>query len=92
MAQATLSVRLDKNDKKLFERFCEETGMNVSTAINMYVKNVIHNQKLPFEVAVQEVAVQDPFYNPDNLACLRRAIDELERTGGTLHELEEADE
>lgn len=87
MAQSTLSVRLDKEDKQLFERFCEATGMNVSTAINMYVKNVIHNQRLPFEVAVN-----DPFYSQTNLTHLRHSIDELERTGGTPHKLLEDDE
>jgi len=37
MAQANLSVRIDENDKKSFEVFCNETGMNVSVAINMFI-------------------------------------------------------
>ena len=49
MAQANLSVRIDENDKKSFEVFCNETGMNVSVAINMFIKQIIKNakQKLP---------------------------------------------
>lgn len=87
MAQTTLSVRLDRADKQQFEQFCEATGMNVSTAVTMYIKNVIHNQKLPFEVAAP-----DPFYNPTNLAHLRKSIDQLEKSGGTPHDLIEVDE
>ena len=48
--QATLSVRLDSEDKKRFEEFCSQTGMNVSVCINMFVKAVLRDQKLPFEV------------------------------------------
>ena len=48
--QATLSVRLDSEDKKKFEEFCSRTGMNVSVCVNMFVKAVLRERKLPFEV------------------------------------------
>ena len=41
---------MDANDKKNFEQFCDEVGMNVSTAINMFIKAVLREQKLPFEI------------------------------------------
>lgn len=50
METLNLSVRVDANDKKSFEHFCDEVGMNVSTAINMFMKAVLREQKLPFEV------------------------------------------
>ena len=53
MAQAnqeTLSVRLDNEDKKMFEEFCSQTGMNVSVCVNMFVKVVLRERKLPFEI------------------------------------------
>lgn len=50
MNQSILSVRVDNNDKKRFETFCNNTGMNVSTAINMFIKAVLREQKLPFEI------------------------------------------
>ena len=50
METLNLSVRVDANDKKNFEQFCDEVGMNVSTAINMFIKAVLREQKLPFEV------------------------------------------
>ena len=35
MAQSTLSVRIDHDDKKYFEEFCRNAGLNVSVAINI---------------------------------------------------------
>ena len=50
MESSNLSVRVDVNDKKSFEQFCANVGMNVSTAINMFIKAVLREQKLPFEI------------------------------------------
>ena len=50
MESLTLNVRVDANDKKRFEQFCNSVGMNVSTAVNMFIKAVLREQKLPFEV------------------------------------------
>ena len=50
METLNLSVRVDANDKKCFEQFCNNVGMNVSTAINMFIKAVLREQKLPYEV------------------------------------------
>ena len=50
METLNLNVRINANDKKNFEEFCNNVGMNVSTAINMFIKAVIREQKLPFEV------------------------------------------
>lgn len=50
MESMTINVRVNADDKKIFEQFCEDVGMNVSTAVNMFIKSVIREQKLPFEV------------------------------------------
>lgn len=50
MENLNLNVRVNANDKKSFEQFCSSVGMNVSTAINMFIKAVLREQKLPFEV------------------------------------------
>lgn len=87
MAQATLSIRVDSDDKKKFETFCSETGMNVSVAVNMFMKKVIREQKIPFEVSI------DPFYSQENLTEIQRRIDEVKSGKSTLkeHELIEVD-
>ena len=50
MESLTLNVRVDANDKKSFEQFCNSVGMNVSTAVNLFIKAVLREQKLPFEI------------------------------------------
>ena len=50
MGQPMLSVRVSQEDKSRFEEFCARTGMNVSVCINMFVKVVLRDQKLPFEI------------------------------------------
>lgn len=86
MAQAMLNVRIDSKDKKEFENFCKDTGMNVSVAINMYVKAVIREKRIPFEITT------DPFYSETNLKRLSRAIEQLEAGSGTEHELIDKDD
>ena len=71
MAQANLSVRIDENDKKKFEVFCNETGMNVSVAINMFIKAVLRERKLPFEVK------GDTFYSESNIKYLEKIIEDI---------------
>lgn len=81
MAQTTLSVRLDSEDKKKFEEFCSQTGMNVSVAINIFVKTVLRENKLPFEIKA------DPFYSEENMRRLRKSIAQMEAHGGTIHDI-----
>lgn len=83
MGQATLSVRVDEQDKKRFEAFCDETGMNVSVAVNMFIKSVLREQKLPFKVKT------DPFYSEENIARLKKSIAQLENGQYTEHDITE---
>ena len=71
MAQATLSVRLNPTDKYYFEEFCKSAGMNVSTAINMFVKAVIKRQEIPFAIT------GDPFHSEENMNVIREALAEV---------------
>ena len=88
MAQANLSVRIDENDKKSFEVFCNETGMNVSVAINMFIKTVLREHKLPFEIKT------DPFYSKSNMSYLENIVKDINDGVAKLeeHDLIEDDE
>ena len=50
MAQATISARIDSKDKESFDKFCSNVGLSTSAAIYMFVKNVINERRIPFEV------------------------------------------
>ena len=84
---AMLSVRVNDKDKKEFEAFCEETGLNVSTAINIFIKTVIREKQLPFRITT------DPFYSIENIKHLENAIDDLKNHRNLIeHELIEDEE
>lgn len=50
MAQSTFSVRMDENLKKEFEEICNDFGMNMSVAINVFARAVVRERKIPFEI------------------------------------------
>ena len=69
---ANVTIRLDNNDKIEFARICEKIGLSVSTAFNVFVKTVIKEEKIPFELSAKE---PDDFYNEANI----RHLEELKR-------------
>ena len=54
MAQGTLTIKLDNETKKEFNEFCEEIGINMTTALNMFIKKVIREQRIPFELSLNK--------------------------------------
>lgn len=87
MSQAILTARVDEQDKKDFDAFCASVGLNTSVAINLYVKTVLREHRIPFEISQP----QDPFFDENNLAIIEKSIKELRAGKGTSHELIEAD-
>ena len=47
---AQISIRVDDEVKQNAERVCEEIGMSISTAINIYLKRLGREGRIPFEV------------------------------------------
>lgn len=54
MAQGSLTIKLDNETKKEFNEFCEEIGINMTTAINMFIKKVVREQRIPFELSLNK--------------------------------------
>ena len=88
MAQSTITARVDSADKSAFDKFCSNVGINTSTAINIYVKAVLRENRIPFEIAQES----DPFYSETNMAHVRRSVQELRAGKGTVHNLIEVDD
>lgn len=70
---SSINVRIEDRDKILFEEFCNNVGLTISTAVNMFVKNVVAKQELPFKVE------SDPFYSKENQLRLKKAISDLKK-------------
>lgn len=72
MNLSTISVRVNSEDKLKFEKFCEKTGLNVSSAINIYIKAVLMNNQIPFEIRA-EIPISDSIPNAVTAAALAEA-------------------
>ena len=81
MALATISARIDADDKRIFDSFCSSVGLSSSAALNMFVKKVIREHRIPFEIEC------DPFYSESNMRVLRDGIAQLNAGKGIEHEL-----
>ncbi len=55
MATTNLNVRVDENLKKRAETLFNELGMNMSTAINIYLRQAVRKQAIPFELKAPNV-------------------------------------
>ena len=88
MAQATLTARVDEKDKASFDRFCSNVGLNTSTAITLFVKAVLRENRIPFEIT----QTSEPFFSHENLEYVKKSVQELRSGKGTAHELIEVDD
>ena len=68
MATTTVSIRMDSEPKRRFEQFCEDVGMNMTTAFTIFAKKVVNENRIPFDIG-REIP------NEETLA----AIDEVRR-------------
>lgn len=50
MNYKNVSVRLEENLKKEFEKICDEMGMKMSAAFAIFVKAVVRQRRIPFDV------------------------------------------
>ena len=83
-----VNFRIDEEVKADAEKALKDMGLNMSTAITMFLVKVGRERRNPFEINA------DPFYSADNMAELERRIASVKNGASTLkeHELIEVDE
>ena len=54
MANVNYTLRVDETDKKKAEQVFKTLGMTLSTGINIYLKAVGRQQRIPFSLAVND--------------------------------------
>lgn len=57
MDYTTLSVRISSEEKDQFDAFCKATGLNTSVAISMFIKAVLREHRIPFEISTEPTNV-----------------------------------
>ncbi|HIZ88684.1 MAG TPA: type II toxin-antitoxin system RelB/DinJ family antitoxin [Candidatus Mucispirillum faecigallinarum] len=86
MAQTvSVNFKLDAEVKKAMEAVCKEMGLSMSAAFTIFAKKVGREHRIPFEISA------DPFYSEKNIARLKKSIEQMERTGGKIHEVNYSD-
>ena len=77
MSQTTITIRIDDGLKRDFDKVCDDLGMPMSTAINIFAKKVVREKRIPFEVSM------DPFYSEANIKALKKSIEQI-KSGKTV--------
>ena len=68
MAQTLINFRIDEDTKKQLEKICNELGITMSAAFNMFAKKVIRERRIPFEISI------DSFYTKGNMQVIEKSI------------------
>ena len=75
-----ISVRIDDDLKKETEEVCNELGLNMTTAVTIFLKKLCREQRIPFEVSMYNEKVTQAIENALNGTNLSRkfhSVDEL---------------
>jgi DNA-damage-inducible protein J len=74
MSSSKITIRIDENTKKEAENVLEILGMNMTTAITVFLNKLIRTKGMPFEVTIEQ-------YSPtkeralENQALARQSVE-----------------
>ena len=77
-----INFRIDEDTKTSAEAALKEMGLNMSTAITMFLTKVAREKRIPFEINA------DPFYSAENMLELRNRIESINNGTSMLSEHE----
>ncbi|WP_315514651.1 type II toxin-antitoxin system RelB/DinJ family antitoxin [Leptotrichia wadei] len=90
MANTNLSIRVDKETKEKANELFNKFGLTMTTAVNMFLKTAIRENRIPFELKLEEepnevtmkvieegrrIAKDDSVKGYDSIEELREALD-----------------
>lgn len=73
MSMVNLNIRIDNDVKKQFDEICENIGLSMSSAFNVFAKAVIRERGIPFELKEE-----DPFYSSENISFLEKSKKQMD--------------
>ena len=79
---AQINLRVEDDVKARAEKMFDEIGLSMSTAINIFLKTAIRENRIPFELSA------DPFYSRENIAELERRVENIKSGKSVLKEHE----
>ena len=76
LGSVNITIRVDETIKKESEEVFNKLGLNMTTAFNVFMRAVVREQRIPFELAL---AVADPFFSPVNQARIAMSKKQIEQ-------------
>ena len=52
MSQTNINIRMDEVLKQDFDRLCNELGLSMTAAFNIFARTVVRQKRIPFPVAL----------------------------------------
>ena len=91
MSETTnLSIRIDRGLKDEADQMFNEMGMNLTTAITVFVRQAVRQKKIPFEITLDDVSKKNLSLS-DVIAASERIWDTAVRTGAAGMCMEDID-
>jgi DNA-damage-inducible protein J len=84
-----MNIRIEDNLKNEAEILFSNMGLNLTSAVNVFFRQAVREQALPFTVKPYET---NPFYSDINMKRLQKAFDNIDAGKVTEHELIEVDD
>ena len=78
---AQVSISIDDNLKEQADKLFDELGLNMTTALTIFVKTAVRQGGIPFTLTI------DPFYSNSNMRVLEESIRDANAGRLTEHEL-----
>ena len=70
MATVNMSIRMDTELKKQADAMLSDMGLNMTTAMNMFLRQVVRHGRIPFEIATD-------IPNSETIAAIKEMDDML---------------
>ena len=80
MATSTLQIRVDSTLRRQAEDFFNGAGLDMSSAVRLFLKQVVIRRRIPFDVIAE-----DPFWSDANQRVLAASIRSIEEGKGERH-------
>lgn len=61
MAKTKLSARVDADTKEKANEIFQKLGINLSTAVNIYLHSVVINQGIPFPLTLNKLNISNAY-------------------------------
>ena len=91
MSETTnLSIRIDRNLKDEADQIFNEMGMNLTTAITIFVRQAVRQKKIPFEIAL-DTSYGRSVSLADARAAAERIWENAEKNGTSDMSMEDID-